>query len=567
LNTIRISIVCVALGSVCAPATAQTVLQSFVGAAQNDSLGFSVANCGDIDGDGVADLVAGAPGVGLVGGVFVYSAASGALLHSIVPGSPVMENYGSAVAGAGDVDGDGVPDILIGAEGDFFDAGAATRVEVRSGADTSLLRLLVGPTGSRFGDRIAVLGDWNSDGRQEFAVGAPDADFNLLDSGSVFVFDGDPALSTPIFRMDGEDSGSYLGSSVALADDVNGDGAPDIAASSPTYPVNATYPLGQVLFFSGESGELLRTIDGPLNGTFGPGFGLALANLGDIDGDGFADFVVGGPYYGITPIPTSSEGIARIHSSRTGAVLFEAIGEQADQRLGQFVGSLGDIDGDGVGDYSISGAQGAPTKVFSGRTRQLKYSINTGFFGYLGHASCSMGDVNGDGIDDFAMSDPGHQQSRGRVRIFAGSPSSVSSYCTSGTTSNGCAPRLIGVGSPSATGASAFTLSITGLEGQKPGLLFYGVSGPKLAPWGATSSYLCVDAPTQRTQFSFPSGTPDVCNGVYLLDWNAYVAGHPGALGLPFNPSDQVWAQGWFRDPPSSKQTSLTNALSFSMEP
>lgn len=138
----------------------------------------------------------------------------------------------------------------------------------------------------------------------------------------------------------------------------------------------------------------------------------------------------------------------------------------------------------------------------------------------------------------------------------------VSSYCTAGTTTNGCAATLTASGTPSASGAGTFTVTANGVEGQKLGLFFYGVSGPALVAWGTTSSSLCVKTPTQRMPSQNSGGTAGACNGQLSIDWNAFIATNPGALGAPFAELDVLYVQAWFRDPPSSKTTALSNALS-----
>jgi hypothetical protein len=140
-------------------------------------------------------------------------------------------------------------------------------------------------------------------------------------------------------------------------------------------------------------------------------------------------------------------------------------------------------------------------------------------------------------------------------------------YCTAGTTTNGCVPAISGTGSASASAGSGFTLSIADLEGQKSGLLFYGVTGAKAAPWGAGTSYLCVEAPLKRMSTQSSGGTVGACDGVFFEDWNAYIAAHPTALGQPFVGGETVWAQGWFRDPPAPKGTNLSDALVFQVLP
>lgn len=141
------------------------------------------------------------------------------------------------------------------------------------------------------------------------------------------------------------------------------------------------------------------------------------------------------------------------------------------------------------------------------------------------------------------------------------------SYCTAGVSTNGCAPTMSSVGTPSASSNGSFVLSANDVEGQKLGLLFYGTSGRASTPWGATSSVLCVRPPQQRMVQLQTGGTQGVCDGLLSTDWNAYVASHPGALGAPFQAGELVQAQGWYRDPANSKTTSLTNAIEFMICP
>jgi hypothetical protein len=145
--------------------------------------------------------------------------------------------------------------------------------------------------------------------------------------------------------------------------------------------------------------------------------------------------------------------------------------------------------------------------------------------------------------------------------------SSGTVYCTAGTTTNGCVPSISGMGSASASAGSGFTISVAEVEGQKTGLLFYGVNGAKAAPWGAGMSYLCVQAPLRRMSTQDSGGTAGACDGALAEDWNAYVAAHPNALGQPFAAGDSVWAQAWFRDPPAPKSTNLSDALVFQLSP
>jgi hypothetical protein len=141
-------------------------------------------------------------------------------------------------------------------------------------------------------------------------------------------------------------------------------------------------------------------------------------------------------------------------------------------------------------------------------------------------------------------------------------------YCTAGTTSHGCVPSISGIGAPSASATSGFTIRVDGVEGQRAGLVFYGASGQIALPWGSGgSSYLCVKAPTQRMSVHNAFGNFLQCDGVLQQDWNAFMASVPGALGNPRAAGQAFDAQGWFRDPPAVKTTNLSNALHFVLEP
>jgi choice-of-anchor B domain-containing protein len=146
--------------------------------------------------------------------------------------------------------------------------------------------------------------------------------------------------------------------------------------------------------------------------------------------------------------------------------------------------------------------------------------------------------------------------------------SPIASYCTAGTSANGCTAQMSGTGTPSASASSGFTISTSNVEGAKQGLIFYGVSGAAASSWGVgSSSFLCVKAPTQRTPVQNSGGTAGLCDGTLALDWNAFVSSNPGTVGTPFAAGDTVWAQTWYRDPPSPNTTSLSDGLRFTVGP
>jgi len=149
-------------------------------------------------------------------------------------------------------------------------------------------------------------------------------------------------------------------------------------------------------------------------------------------------------------------------------------------------------------------------------------------------------------------------------------PAGPVTYCTSSTSTNGCVAAISATAQPSASQATPCTINVANVEGQKQGLAFYGLdnTGFTPLPWSGTStSFLCVKAPTQRTFPQSSGGTINQCNGAFAVDLNNFFTVFPGAIGLPFTSGDKLFVQAWFRDPPASKTTNLSNALEMTMQP
>jgi len=150
--------------------------------------------------------------------------------------------------------------------------------------------------------------------------------------------------------------------------------------------------------------------------------------------------------------------------------------------------------------------------------------------------------------------------SSGQCSGCTGNPTN---YCTAGTTSNGCTAHIqmmAGTNPTSATSSAPSVIEAIGVEGAKQGLIFYGCAANS-APWGTTSSFLCVKAPTQRTPAHNSGGTADACDGRLAVDINGFWSTNPTALGQPLYPGAVIYYQAWFRDPPNSKTTSLSDAM------
>jgi hypothetical protein len=140
-------------------------------------------------------------------------------------------------------------------------------------------------------------------------------------------------------------------------------------------------------------------------------------------------------------------------------------------------------------------------------------------------------------------------------------------YCTVGHTNAGCVPAISFSGTPSATAASGFSISVP-FDAGRNGTMFYGVDVPFTpVQWGpGGTSYLCVKAPTQRMG-ALSSGGSTGCTGLFQQDWNAFRNANPAALGSPFAAGQTFDLQCWGRDPASPKTTLLSQALKFTLAP
>lgn len=173
-------------------------------------------------------------------------------------------------------------------------------------------------------------------------------------------------------------------------------------------------------------------------------------------------------------------------------------------------------------------------------------------------------DCNGNGVEDVVDIAFGAPDCSSDGILDACENNTVS-YCTAATTTNGCTATMTSSGVPSVSSTCPFTITTTGIEGQKLSLFFYGVSGAASAPWG--TGFLCVKAPVQRTPAANSGGTAGACDGTLSISLPGYLATHPFALGTPLYVSERFWFQTWFRDPPSPKTTNLSDAITFTLAP
>ncbi len=416
-----------------------------VGAQAGLSLGHSLASAGDVDGDGFDDVAVGVPAIGapaLAGEVRFFRGSAAGLATTaelVFAGAAAGEQYGACVAAAGDTDGDGYPDLAVGAP---LGQGGAGSAELLCGAGELLADASdwtfdgVG-TNSGLGSAIASAGDVNGDGYDDIVLGAYQYDTLIQNGGEAWLsLGGENGLETsPALVVSGTEHWGWLGRSVTGLGDVNGDGYADFGVGEP-YKDLGSINEGRVLVYYGNAAGTFGAPDQLIEGQTQFGlFGWSISG-GDFDGDGYGDLLAGA--YGLGN--PSSTGAAFIHRGSPNGLsatpTWETTGEQASARYGIQVGTAGDVNGDGIADllvmadqfdgaftdegraYLYLGAPGGPSTspawTFDGGQDTARLWSGSG-----------VGDVNNDGYADIACGSwliDGGAVDSGALWVFLGSP-------------------------------------------------------------------------------------------------------------------------------------------------
>ncbi len=402
----------------------------------------------DVNGDGYADVVIAAPNAGGNGSVYVYLGSPTGL--GTAPATTLSGTagsfFGNAVAGAGDVNGDGYADVVVGAPSSASSTGGAyIYLGSASGLGATPATTLISPdgAGSAFGFTVTGVGDLNGDGYADIAVGAP---FASSGAGRVHLYLGgaDGLATASSMTLTGPDGGAF-GDSLAAAGDVNGDGFPDLAVAAPKGAIAYVY-LGTG---SALATAPATTLTGPDAGT-PSGFGAALASV-DANGDGYADIAVGA-----TEISTSAGAVYVYLGGAAGIPAIAgttlAAPDGANGLFGQ-VASAGDVNGDGYGDLVV-GASAVGTEgkayVYLGSPSGLAVATPTPLLGEqlamgaFGFSVASAGDVTGNGFADVIIGAYGVSNLTGRAYLYLGGSSGVVTPFTVALTSPSGATGLFG---------------------------------------------------------------------------------------------------------------------------
>jgi hypothetical protein len=385
------------------------IIHEWVAETKGDQFSWIARSISDVDGDRVSDVVTSAPTFGATGQpagrgrVYVYSGRSGQLIWQYT-GEP-GESVGTGLEGAGDVDRDGIADVVAGAPG-------SGRAYVLSGRTGAVLHKLQGVAAERFGTSSSGAGDQDGDGHADVVIGAPGSNANGQGSGSAYVFSG--KTGARIAKLDGERAGDAFGNIVAgqktgqgtpvlvgapsagprqrgrvyvfrdlrapasmvldsdstgialgamftsLVGDVDGDRVLDVFATDFTNAAKGP-ATGRAYVRSGATGQLLLTLTGE---NAGDGFGVGSADVGDVNKDGRDDLVIGAwQYSAVAP----SGGRIYLYSGKDGSLLQTITGRIAGETLGFDASGAGDVDGDGIPDLLVTSSWSNVKGFRSGR--------------------------------------------------------------------------------------------------------------------------------------------------------------------------------------------------------
>ena len=380
--------------------------------------GATLSSLGDVDGDGADEFVIGAPGAG-GGQVHLLSGDAGSGALSASGSTWVAEGEGdlaaSSLAPAGDVDGDGVVDLLVGAQG----SGVAYLLTDPVGGGSLADAQAIVRGSDKLGSAVSTAGDLDGDGLSEFVVGASGYDA----TGVAFVFGGGSSGELAVtdgYALSGEADDDHAGATVGGGHDLDGDGYGDLVVGAPGHDADGT------------DAGVLYIVSGPVTGDLDLGDTtrirgaasydeLSVFALGDADGDGQADLLVGSP--GDDAPDTDSGAIYLGSGPFTGDLALDDLRRLAGQGsalgAGTSVAFLGDLDGDGGEEMLAGGPGGATAEGLTGvayffqdpfthtnLSDEALVITGDGVNGRFGAAVSAAGDVDGDGTPDLLMSAP-----------------------------------------------------------------------------------------------------------------------------------------------------------------
>jgi hypothetical protein len=574
-------------------ASADAQLLSAQGGSQ---LGYSVASAGDVNGDGYADVIVGAPfydhGQTDEGAAFLFlGSASGIASGTPASAATVLESnqanawLGDSVASAGDVNGDGYADVIVGANqyndghsgagAAFVFLGSASGV-ASGGPGAGVAALTSAQADAQLGFSVASAGDVNGDGYADVIVGAPYYDGGETDEGAAFVFlggatgvsSGTPASAATTLRADQQVAS--FGWSVASAGDVNGDGYADVIVAAPVYD-NGNPNEGAAFVFLGSASGVASATPATAatmfesNQGFAAQVGMSVASAGDANGDGYADVIIGMSRFSHGEVEEgcafvlygSASGITSVNPGSAGVTLLES--DQASSEFGNGVASAGDVNGDGYADV-IVGARlyddpeadegaafvflGGPSGVANGSpaTAYAKLEVDQAQ-AFLGFASvASAGDVNGDGYADVIVGAPrwdGGDTNEGLALVYLGG--------AQGIVSGNPATAAAAIQSNFASGNLARSVASAGdVNGDGYSDVIVGAPGFDNGQTGEGAAFIFLGGPGGIVSGN-PAGSATVLEGNHTstqMGWSVASAGDVNGDGY----GDVIVGANWYQN-------------------
>jgi hypothetical protein len=414
------------------------------GVAANDNFGISVSTAGDVNGDGYADVIVGAPsndaGGTDAGRAYLYT---NSLTGTDIPdefftGAAASDYFGFSVSTAGDVNGDGFADVIVGAF--LNDAGGtdAGRAYIYFGGNIlnniADVTLTGAAASDNFGYSVSTAGDVNGDGYADVIVGAYKNDAVGIEAGRAYIYYGGSSMdNTADVTLTGAAASDYFGNSVSTAGDVNGDGYSDVIVGAYSNDAGGNNAGQAYIYFGGAT--MNNIVDVTLTGAAaGDDFGYSTSTAGDVNGDGYADVIVGALF---NSAGGSFAGSAYIYfggASMNNSADVTLTGAAASDYFGNSVSTAGDVNGDGYSDVIVGAKQndaggyeaGSAYIYFGGSSMNntadvtLIEPVASGLFGV---SVSTAGDVNGDGYSDVIVGAPNNDaggSNAGRAYIYFG---------------------------------------------------------------------------------------------------------------------------------------------------
>lgn len=395
--------------------------RNFSGAAANDNFGTSSSSAGDVNGDGYDDVIAGAPnndaGGNNSGRAYIYF--GGPVVNSsvdlILTGAAANDNFGISVSGAGDVNGDGYADVIVGAH--LNDAGGnnAGRAYIYFGGpimNNVADIILTGPGADNFfGYSVNDAGDVNGDGFADVIVGAYMNNTNGVGTGRAFIYYGGSIMNNVAdVTMTGTASGDNFGVSVSTAGDINGDGFADVIIGAILNDGPATDAGRAYVFLGGSSMDNLPDLifNGSASADY---FGYSVSGGGDINNDGYSDVLVGAPFNDASAADAGSVYVyygGPVLNNTADIILSGFLG---NDNFGTSVSIAGDVNADGYSDIIVGSTGSDAGGNNSGRAYlyfgglnmdNIHDAIMTGAAANdnYGISVSGAGDINGDSFSD-----------------------------------------------------------------------------------------------------------------------------------------------------------------------